>query len=50
MFGVCSPPTINRSVSVLRFFFTVMLDHPDLSWRVVSHSRFRPQVNGESIR
>src|SRR5271170_499320 len=29
------PPTINRSVSALRFFFTVTLDRPDLSRRLV---------------
>ena len=29
------PPTINCSVSALRFFFTVALDRPDLSRRLV---------------
>jgi integrase/recombinase XerD len=29
------PPTINSSVSALRFFFTVTLDRPDLSRRLV---------------
>src|SRR5580658_153431 len=29
------PPTINGSVSALRFFFTVTLDRPDLSRRLV---------------
>jgi len=29
------PPTINCSVSALRFFFTVTLDRPDLSRRFV---------------
>src|ERR1700721_4228957 len=29
------PPTINCSVSALRFFFTVTLDRPDLSRRLV---------------
>ena len=29
------PPTINSSVSALRFFFTVTLDRPDLSRRFV---------------
>jgi hypothetical protein len=29
------PPTINGSVSVLRFFFTVTLDRPDLSRRLI---------------
>jgi hypothetical protein len=28
-----SPPTVNCSVSALRFFFTVTLDRPELSWR-----------------
>jgi hypothetical protein len=30
------PPTINCSVSALRFFFTVTLDRPDLSRRLVN--------------
>ena len=29
------PPTINCSVSALRFFFTITLDRPDLSRRLV---------------
>ena len=29
------PPTINCSVSALRFFFTVTLDRPDLSRRLI---------------
>jgi hypothetical protein len=29
------PPTIKCSVSALRFFFTVTLDRPDLSRRLV---------------
>ena len=29
------PPTINSSISALRFFFTVTLDRPDLSRRLV---------------
>src|SRR3974390_2144465 len=29
------PPTINCTVSALRFFFTVTLDRPDLSRRLV---------------
>jgi integrase/recombinase XerD len=29
------PPTINGSVSALRFFFTVTLDRPDLSRRLI---------------
>jgi hypothetical protein len=29
------PPTINGSVSALRFFFTITLDRPDLSRRLV---------------
>ena len=38
------PPTINTSVSALRFFFTVTLDRPDLSRRlvVVRHPRKLP--------
>ena len=40
------PPTINCSVSALRFFFTVTLDRPDLSRRLVlvRHSRRLPTV------
>ena len=40
------PPTINTSVSALRFFFTVTLDRPDLSRRlvVVRHPRKLPTV------
>src|SRR5471032_368467 len=40
------PPTINCSVSALRFFFTVTLDRPDL-WRrlvLVRHPRKLPAV------
>ena len=29
------PPSINSSVSALRFFFTVTLDRPDLSRRLI---------------
>ena len=40
------PPTINCSVSALRFFFTVTLDRPDLARRftVVPYSRRVPTV------
>src|ERR1700757_989244 len=40
------PPTINCSVSALRFFFTVTLDRPDLSRRFVlaRHPRKLPDV------
>jgi integrase/recombinase XerD len=40
------PPTINGSVSALRFFFTVTLDRPDLSRRLVlvRHPRKLPDV------
>jgi len=40
------PPTINSSVSALRFFFTVTLDRPDLSRRLVlvRHPRKLPNV------
>src|SRR6201997_2989635 len=40
------PPTINSSVSALRFFFTVTLDRPDLSRRLVlvRHTRKLPDV------
>jgi integrase/recombinase XerD len=40
------PPTINCSVSELRFFFTVTLDRPDLSRRLVliRHPRRLPTV------
>src|SRR5277367_3102301 len=40
------PPTINCSVSALRFFFTVTLDRPDLSRRLVlvRHPRKLPDV------
>ncbi len=40
------PPTINCSVSALRFFFTVTLDRPDLSRRLVlvRHPRKLPTV------
>lgn len=40
------PPTINGSVSALRFFFTVTLDRPDLSRRLVlvRHPRKLPAV------
>jgi site-specific recombinase XerD len=40
------PPTINSSVSALRFFFTVTLDRPDLSRRLVlvRHPRKLPAV------
>src|SRR6202047_818370 len=40
------PPTINSSVSALRFFFTVTLDRPDLSRRLVlvRHPRKLPDV------
>ena len=33
--GGVQPPTINCSVSALRFFFTMTLDRPDLSRRLV---------------
>jgi hypothetical protein len=29
------PPTINRAVAALRFFFTVTLDRPDLARRLI---------------
>ena len=40
------PPSINSSVSALRFFFTVTLDRPDLSRRLVlvRHPRKLPDV------
>ena len=40
------PPTINCSVSALRFLFTVTLDRPDLSRRFVlaRHARKLPSV------
>jgi integrase/recombinase XerD len=40
------PPSINSSVSALRFFFTVTLDRPDLSRRLVlvRHPRKLPNV------
>jgi hypothetical protein len=40
------PPTINCSVSALRFFFTVTLDRPDLSRRLVlaRYPRKLPEV------
>jgi integrase/recombinase XerD len=40
------PPTINNSVSALRFFFTVTLERPDLSRRLVliRHPRKLPAV------
>src|SRR5205814_9000658 len=40
------PPTINRAVAALRFFFTVTLDRPDLSRRltVVREPRRLPAV------
>ena len=40
------PPTLNGSVSALRFFFTVTLDRPDLSRRLVlvRHPRKLPDV------
>lgn len=40
------PPTINSSVSALRFFFTITLDRPDLSRRLVlvRHPRKLPDV------
>ena len=40
------PPTINSSVSALRFLFTVTLDRPDLSRRlvIVRHPRKLPDV------
>jgi len=40
------PPTINSSVSALRFFFIVTLDRPDLSRRLVlvRHPRKLPNV------
>ncbi len=40
------PPSINSSVSALRFFFTVTLDRPDLSRRLVlvCHPRKLPNV------
>jgi len=46
------PPTINCSVSALRFFFTVTLDRPDLSRRLVlvRHPRRLPTVlSGEEV-
>ena len=40
------PPTINSSVSALRFFFTITLDRPDLSRRLVlvRHPRKLPDL------
>ena len=40
------PPTINSSVSALQFLFTVTLDRPDLSRRlvIVRHPRKLPEV------
>ncbi|MCU4161963.1 site-specific integrase, partial [Acidiphilium sp. AL] len=40
------PPTINSSVSALRFFFTITLDRPDLSRRlvIIRHPRKLPDV------
>src|SRR3978361_727085 len=40
------PPSINTSVSALRFFFTVTLDRPDLSRRlvIVRYPRKLPNV------
>jgi len=40
------PPTINSSLSALRFFFTITLDRPDLSRRllVIRHPRKLPDV------
>ena len=38
------PPTINCSVSALRFFFTVTLDRPDLSRRLVLARYPRPRL------
>jgi len=40
------PPTINSSVSALRFFFTITLDRPDLSRRllVIRHPRKLPDA------
>lgn len=40
------PPTINSSVSALRFLFTITLDRPDLSRRllVIRHPRKLPDV------
>ncbi len=46
------PPTINCSVSALRFFFTVTLDRPDLSRRLVlvRHPRRLPTVlSGQEV-
>ena len=46
------PPTINCSVSALRFFFTVTLDRPDLSRRfvLVRHPRKLPTaLNVEEV-
>jgi len=46
------PPTINGSVSALRFFFTVTLDRPDLSRRfiLVRHPRKLPTaLNVEEV-
>jgi integrase/recombinase XerD len=39
------PPSINSSVSALRFFFTVTLDRPDLSRRLKDrHAMLSPQL------
>ncbi len=43
------PPTINSSVSALRFFFTVTLDRPDLSRRLVLVRRPRKLPNVLSV-
>jgi hypothetical protein len=44
------PPTINCSVSALRFFFTVTLDRPDLSRRLVPRTACRGVASGEARR
>ena len=46
------PPSINCSVSALRFFFTVTLDRPDLSRRLVLvryPSKLPTVLNGEEV-
>ena len=43
------PPTINGLVSALRFFFTVTLDRPDLSRRLVLARHPRKLPNGLSV-
>ena len=41
------PPSVNNSVSALRFFFTVTLDRPDLARRLIRRQRSRARCRGE---